>query len=224
MIPNQWYVILESKEVKPGKPVGVLRMGERLVLWRDEQGRLACLRDLCPHRGAALSAGKCLGGQVQCPFHGFEYDASGRCVVVPANGRKAAPPKVMQARAYPVREAHGFVYLWWGEARVDAQLPPLPFFDTIDEPRYAQFTFRDPWPTHYSRATENQLDVVHLPFVHYNTIGRGNQTLVHGPFNCLTVASDCCDLLELWYLNEVDHGQRLLRPNEISRPDRHPLI
>jgi phenylpropionate dioxygenase-like ring-hydroxylating dioxygenase large terminal subunit len=224
MIPNQWYVILESNEVKRSKPVGVLRMGERLVLWRDEQGRLACLRDLCPHRGAALSAGKCLGGQVQCPFHGFEYDASGRCVVVPANGRKAAPPKVMQARAYPVREAHGFIYLWWGEARVDAHLPPLPFFDTIDEPRYTQFTFRDPWPTHYSRAIENQLDVVHLPFVHYNTIGRGNQTLVHGPFNCLTVASDCCDLLELWYLNEVDHGQRPLRPSEISRPDRHPLI
>ena len=55
MIPNQWYVILESKEVKPGKPIGVLRMDERLVLWRDTQGRLACSRDLCPHRGAAES-------------------------------------------------------------------------------------------------------------------------------------------------------------------------
>ena len=38
MIPNQWYVILESNEVKPGKPVGVTRMGEKLVLWRDSQG------------------------------------------------------------------------------------------------------------------------------------------------------------------------------------------
>ncbi len=100
----------------------------------------------------------------------------------------------------------------------------MPFFDTINEPRYAQFTFRDPRPTHCSRAIENQLDVVPLPFVHYNTIGRGNQTLMHGPYNCLTVVSGCRDLLELWYLNEADHGQRPLKPSEIAQPDRHPLI
>ena len=110
-----------------------------------------------------------------------EYDAAGRCVLIPALGRKAAPPKVMQARAYPVQEAHGFIYLWWGKAPVAGNFPPLPFFDTIEEARFAQITFRDPWATHYSRVIENQLDVVHLPFVHYNTIGRGNRTLVNGP-------------------------------------------
>ena len=114
MIPNQWYVILESREVRAGQLVGVTRMGEKLVLWRDAQGKLACLGDHCPHRGAALSLGKCLGERVLCPFHGFEYDASGRCRVVPASGYQAPAPKIMQARAYPVREAHGFVYLWWG--------------------------------------------------------------------------------------------------------------
>ena len=57
MISNQWYGILESKEVKLGKPVGVTRMGEKLVLWRDTQGQVTCQSDLCPHRGVALSAG-----------------------------------------------------------------------------------------------------------------------------------------------------------------------
>jgi phenylpropionate dioxygenase-like ring-hydroxylating dioxygenase large terminal subunit len=226
MIPNQWYVILESKEVKPGKLVGVRRMGEKLVLWRDAQGQVACLSDRCPHRGAALSAGRvaCQGSQVQCPFHGFEFDAAGRCQLIPAIGRKAGPPKVMQARAYPVREAHGFIYLWWGEAPAPAVLPPLPFFDTLDEARYSQITFRDPWATHYSRAIENQLDVVHLPFVHYNTIGRGNRTLVNGPLTRITPMPGHSDLLELWVYNDLDHDQQPLKPHEIPEPVRHPFL
>ena len=54
MIRNQWYVVLESQEVKH-KPIGVTRMGEKLVFWRDAQGQVHCLRDRCAHRGAALS-------------------------------------------------------------------------------------------------------------------------------------------------------------------------
>ena len=51
MIPNQWYAILESNEVKPGRPVAVKRMGERLVFWRDTRGNVTCMRDLWPRRG-----------------------------------------------------------------------------------------------------------------------------------------------------------------------------
>jgi phenylpropionate dioxygenase-like ring-hydroxylating dioxygenase large terminal subunit len=225
MIPNQWYVILESKEVKAGKPVGVTRMGEKLVLWRDAQGQLACLGDRCPHRGAAFSVGQCLNGRVQCPFHGFEYDATGRCRVVPANGYQTPAPKVMQARAYPVREAHGFIYLWWGpQPANEAALPLLPFFDSIDESAFSSITFQDPWATHYSRAIENQLDVVHLPFVHYNTIGRGHRTLVNGPLTRLTPMSGHSDLLELWVYNDVDRGQRPLEPAEMPAPARRPFL
>jgi phenylpropionate dioxygenase-like ring-hydroxylating dioxygenase large terminal subunit len=225
MIPNQWYVILEAKEVKTGKPVGVTRMGEKLVLWRDAQGRLACLRDFCPHRGAALSLGACLGDQLQCPFHGFEYDASGRCRVVPAIGAQSPAPKVMQARAYPVREAHGFIYLWWGPQPLSvADLPPLPFFESIDEKAFSALTFRDPWATHYSRAIENQLDVVHLPFVHFNTIGRGHRTLVNGPLTRLTPMPGHSDLLELWVYNDIDHGQRPLKPSDLPEPARRPFL
>ncbi|MGA7605392.1 MAG: Rieske (2Fe-2S) protein, partial [Anaerolineales bacterium] len=74
MIPNQWYISLESKEVKKGKPVGFTRMGEKIVAWRDSQGNLSVMSDLCPHRGVALSLGKLKGDCIQCPFHGFEYD------------------------------------------------------------------------------------------------------------------------------------------------------
>jgi phenylpropionate dioxygenase-like ring-hydroxylating dioxygenase large terminal subunit len=217
MIPNQWYVILESNQVKPGKPVGVTRMGEKLVLWRDERGQVTCMADLCPHRGVALSIGKLIGVCVECPFHGFQFDTSGRCTLIPANGKNAAPPKVFQVnRVYPTREAHGLIYIWWGEPKDD--LPPLPWFDSIDD-SFSYSTLCDPWATHYSRAIENQLDVVHLPFVHHNTIGRGNRTLVNGPLSRVQG-----DLLELWVYNVLDEGQTPLKASELPEPQRRPFL
>jgi len=217
MIPNQWYVILESSEVKTGKPVGVTRMGEKLVLWRDSQGQVTCMADLCPHRGVALSIGKLMGDCVECPFHGFQYDTSGCCTLIPANGKNATPPKAFQVkRVYPTREAHGFIYLWWGDPL--AEYPPLPWFDSIDD-SFSYSTLRDPWPTHYSRAIENQLDVVHLPFVHHNTIGRGHRTLVNGPLSRVRG-----DLLELWVYNVLDEGQAPIRASELPEPQRRPFL
>jgi len=221
MIRDQWYAVLESKEVRAGKPVAVTRMGEKLVFWRDPSGRLACLADHCPHRGVALSAGKLTGECLQCPFHGFEFDASGACRRVPANGKNAAPPKAMHTTAYPVREAHGLVYLWWGEPR--EAYPPLPFFDEIGE-GFVYSTLKDHWATHYSRAIENQLDVVHLPFIHATTIGRGNRTLVNGPLTRVKHCYPADNLLELWVYNELDEGQTPLRASQIPEPTRHPFL
>ena len=79
MIRNQWYSVLESKGVG-ARPVGVTRMGERLVFWCYGDG-VNCLRDQCVHRGAALSAGVVVDGEIQCPFHGLRYArASGRSI------------------------------------------------------------------------------------------------------------------------------------------------
>lgn len=83
MIRNQWYVVLESDEVK-AQPVGGTRLGEKMVLRRDQTGKVLAAVDHCPHRGVALSAGKIMDGHLQCLFHGFEYNATGECVLIPA--------------------------------------------------------------------------------------------------------------------------------------------
>ncbi|GAB4484813.1 MAG: aromatic ring-hydroxylating dioxygenase subunit alpha [Anaerolineales bacterium] len=221
MIPNQWYAILESDEIKPGKIIGVTRMGEKMVAWRSPRGELSLMSDLCPHRGVALSAGNLVGDCIQCPFHGFEFDTSGKCTLIPANGRGAEIPKAMRSKSYVVREAHGLVYIWWGEPR--ESYPPLPFFEAIDEGMvYA--TLRDPWAAHYSRAIENQLDVVHLPFVHRTTIGRGNRTLVNGPLVRVEHSFPEDTLLNIWVYNELDSGQKPKRASELPEPARHPFL
>lgn len=216
MIPNQWYAVLESKEVPRYRPVGAVRMGEKLVFWRDGQRRVACQRDQCAHRGAALSAGKIVGDCIECPFHGLQYDTAGRCHLIPANGRITAVPERFQVHSYTTEEAHGFVWLWWGQPRPD--LPALPWFDDLDD-SFAYATFRDHWTVHYSRAIENQLDAAHLPFVHHNTIGRGGRTLVDGP---LVKVED--DRLLVWVYNRADDGTAPLKPQDIPEPDNPALL
>jgi phenylpropionate dioxygenase-like ring-hydroxylating dioxygenase large terminal subunit len=216
MIPNQWYAILESREVPRDRPVGVTRMGERLVFWRDSRGEVVCQRDQCAHRGAALSAGKVVGDCVECPFHGLRYDAAGRCQLIPANGKVTPVPERFQVHTYPTRDAHGFLWLWWGEAREN--MPSLPWFDDLgDDFPYASFT--DHWTVHYSRAIENQLDVAHLPFVHCNTIGRGGRTLIDGPVTKLEN-----DRLRVWVYNRKDDGTAPLKPQDLPEPDTPALL
>jgi phenylpropionate dioxygenase-like ring-hydroxylating dioxygenase large terminal subunit len=67
MIRNQWYVVLESDEVKT-QPLGVTRLGEKMVFWRDQVGKVHAAVDRCPHRGVALSVGKIKDSNLQCPF------------------------------------------------------------------------------------------------------------------------------------------------------------
>jgi len=221
MIPNQWYAILESNEVKKGKTVGVTRMGESLVAWRDTSGKVTVMADKCPHRGVALSVGKLIGDCVQCPFHGFQYDTSGTCKLVPAIGRNADPPKALHVMTYPTREEHDFIYIWFGEPRAD--LPPVPWFESIPD-TMVYSTLKDHWASHYSRAIENQLDVVHLPFVHYNTIGRGNRTLVNGPVAKEKSHWPGDHLINLWVYNEADEGQKPKKASELPEPARHPQL
>jgi phenylpropionate dioxygenase-like ring-hydroxylating dioxygenase large terminal subunit len=212
VIPNQWYVVLDAKEVKD-KPVGVTRMGEKLVFWRNDTGDLSCLRDRCVHRGVQLSKGRVMSrGCLQCPFHGFEYDASGRVVKIPANGQAAPVPERFRVHSYPTYERHGFIWIWWGENPPDDLAPPR-FFEDIDR-SFSYGQVHDPWDAHYSRVIENQLDVVHLPFVHYNTIGRGCRTLVDGPV--VQWVGD--DMFYFYVYNRVEDGSPPRRPQDIT-PD-----
>ncbi len=232
MIRNQWYVILESREVKK-KMKAVRRLGEQLVLWRDENNKVHCLVDRCCHRGAALSAGKLLETGLQCPFHGLEYQGDGSCNCIPANSRNAVVPQNFRVPSYPVHEECGWIWIWWGTGsssknRKDEYLkisgltinssidPPQhtpEYFQDIDK-EFSHATVKDNWKTHYSRVLENQLDVVHLPFVHHNTIGRGNRTVVDGP----GVEWKNNRMLYTYVFNRKDDGTPPRKPDEVPVP------
>ncbi|MEZ4834449.1 MAG: aromatic ring-hydroxylating dioxygenase subunit alpha [Caldilineaceae bacterium] len=216
MIPNQWYAIAESSEIKAGDMKGMRRMGQDLVLWRNSAGELSCMLDLCPHRGAALSGGKVLGDCIECPFHGFQYDVQGQGQFIPANGKNAPVPKVFRVQTFVVQEAQGFVWFWNGEPR--DEYPPVPWFEDLDDSfEYGSIAVK--WDSHYTRSIENQLDVSHLPFVHKNSIGRGNRTLVNGPY--VTLENDT---IQVWVDNRVDDGTPPTKPTKMPEPKRPALL
>ena len=208
MIYNQWYIILESKELKKNKPLRVQRFNEHLVMWRDENNNVCCIADKCCHRGVSLSCGKIINGKLECPFHGFIYDKSGKVLMIPAIGKNKPTPETMKVQDYTTYEAFGFIWIWWGDAAKKTQEPY--FFKELENFSYS--SFKDHWSVHYSRAIENQLDVVHLPFVHKTTIGRGNKTLVHGP-----VVTREEELITFYVYNIQDDGNTVpLKPDEIT--------
>jgi phenylpropionate dioxygenase-like ring-hydroxylating dioxygenase large terminal subunit len=212
MIPKQWYVVMDSTQVRD-KPVGVVRMGEKLVFWRNSSGKVSCLRDKCAHRGVQLSKGKIIGDHIQCPFHGLEYESSGRVTVIPADGKNTPVPDRFRVLSYPTYETHSFIWIWWGENPPEDLQPPR-FFTDIDASLSYGRTY-DYWNAHYSRVIENQLDAAHLPFVHYNTIGRGNRSIVDGPlFQWLDG-----DMFYVFVHNRVDDGTPPLKPEQMPTPD-----
>ena len=214
MIYNQWYVILESREVKANKTIKVTRLNETMVLWRDKQNKVCCIADRCCHRGASLSCGKLVNGKVECPFHGFLFDSQGKVKLIPANGKNATIPESQQVNAYITYENYGLIWIWYGDNNKKTDEPF--FFKELADMSYS--TFIDPWNAHYSRCIENQLDVVHLPFVHKTTIGAGNKTLVNGP-----VVVREGEMITFYVDNTLDDGQtKPLKPEEI--PDYEKLF
>jgi len=171
MIPDRWYPILETAKLRR-RPVGVERLGRRLVLWRDARGAAVAMPAACPHRGASLAQGRVRDGEIACPWHGFRFDARGDCTRMPCEGEDAAPPRAMRALPYPVRERYGLVWLYHREDEAEprdeaAPLPEIPFFDDLvgSEVRgTSQASYVLPY--HYSRMVETNLDLHHSPFVH----------------------------------------------------------
>src|SRR5688572_5731888 len=106
---NYWYPALRSRRLR-GKPVGVRLLGEDLVFNRVD-GKAYAMQGRCPHRGAPLAMGSCIGaGVITCRYHGFSFDVkSGQCVAVLTEGPESPTPAKLRATTYPVEERQGFV-------------------------------------------------------------------------------------------------------------------
>ncbi|NIP67884.1 MAG: Rieske 2Fe-2S domain-containing protein, partial [Planctomycetales bacterium] len=92
------------------QPSKARMLGHDFVVFRDSAGQAHCLSDTCVHRGAALSGGKRRGDCVQCPYHGWQFDAEGRCRSIPSLGPGHKVPPRARIDAYPTVERYGLVF------------------------------------------------------------------------------------------------------------------
>ncbi len=170
LIPNQWYPIFDAARLARRRPVGVKRLGIQLVLWRDAAGSVVAMPDKCSHRAARLSLGKVRDGCLECPFHGLRFNASGRCVLIPANGIDATVPHAFDIQPALVREAHGLIWYWHGAPGLATAAETVPWIPEGPEPSSRANTVERDYPVSYLRIMENFGDMHHVPFVHRTTI------------------------------------------------------
>lgn len=164
-LPAGWYVVAAANEVKGQKPLALKCFGQDIVLWRDRNGAVVSMLDRCPHRSAKLSCGAVRDNVIECGFHGFQFDASGQCQLVPETQKAAANLKVETMK---VSERHGFIWIWYGDSKPTSEIA---WFEELSSGNWSYSQQSTQWPIHVTRCIENQLDYAHLPYVHRNTIG-----------------------------------------------------
>ena len=177
--PEGWYFVATRQAVLKDKLIQKTWMGENVVVWCDDDGRVCVAEAICPHLGADLgpAAGGCVrDGRLLCPFHGYEFDATGQCVATPF----AEPPKTAKLRVFETQEILGLIFAWWGTGGREPQWS-LPV-GTLDAEGWSGFeisTLR--FPGHPQETTENSVDLAHLRYVHgYDNVEPVEQALVDG--------------------------------------------
>lgn len=176
---NVWYVAAASREIADGQVIARTICDLPLALFRNLKGEPAALLDRCPHRLYPLSQGVVTESGLRCGYHGLEFDAGGRCTHIPSQDE--IPPNA-RVDAYPVREAHGLIWIWPGDPAL-AEDTPLPAFETgegylagldfscLDES--GEWGVAGPHlieiDANFMLAVDNLLDLTHVAFIHAKT-------------------------------------------------------
>jgi phthalate 4,5-dioxygenase oxygenase subunit len=165
-----WQPVALADEFNPAldprmaeRPVKAVRiLGQDLVLFKDARGQWGLLDRDCPHRGADLSFGRNEGDGLRCPFHGWKFDVTGRCLGTPAEPTGSKLCERVRQRSYPVLEKSGILFGWFGEG----EPPPFPAFDCFVAPASHTFAFKGLWQCNWLQAFEVGIDPAHPSFLH----------------------------------------------------------
>ncbi len=166
-LQNAWYVAAWGHELGD-RPLARTILGEPLVLCRSADGAAFALEDRCCHRNFPLSKGTRVPEGIQCGYHGFTFDRTGRCIRIP--GQKVVPP-CAAVRAWPVVEQWRWVWVWMGDPE-KADPARIPDLWMNDDPGWA-VSEGDPLRVrgHYQLVIDNLMDGSHVTFVHKGTLG-----------------------------------------------------
>ena len=165
-VRNAWYVAAWSEEITR-EPLARTILGEELVFYRAQNGKPVALADRCANRAYPLSAGRLVGDNIQCGYHGFEYNCQGACVRVPAQER--IPPRARVA-SYPLIESCRCVWIWMGDPE-RARGVPVPDTHWMTDPAWDRVTHTRLFACSAGLLHDNLLDLTHEAFLHHTSIG-----------------------------------------------------
>ena len=168
LIREYWIPCLLSTELPSPDcpPLRVMLLCERLIAFRDSQGRVGLLEEACPHRGTSLFLAHNESSGLRCAYHGWKFDVTGACLEIPTEPPDSPLKRRMRARAYPCIERGGIVWAYLGPRSVP---PPLPDLEANpdDGPGEVDATLVQ---NNWLQSLEGDVDIAHLPFVHADNL------------------------------------------------------
>ncbi len=160
-----WIPALGAQEVgaPDSPPVRVKLLSERLLAFRDTQGRAGVIDEFCAHRGVSLWFGRNEENGLRCPYHGWKYDVTGRCLEVPSEPAESGFCNKIRLKSYPCAELGDVIWIYMGPSELK---PPLPEFEWALVPSAHRFVSKRTQECNYLQAMEGGIDSAHVSFLH----------------------------------------------------------
>ena len=202
-LSQHWFPVAVAADVEAA-PVAARLLDIDLVLFQGAEG-VTVARDLCPHRGMALSKGWVEGGQIICPYHGLHFDGGGRCTAIPSQPDGIIPGR-LSLHVFPSVERFGLIW-----TSLAGGAPTLPAFEAWDDPAFQQIVC----PVidiagAAGRQVEGFLDVAHFAWAHTTTFGDRSNPVV--PDYTVQRTEDGVRVEYLSNVSNYDPTQRHLAP------------
>jgi phenylpropionate dioxygenase-like ring-hydroxylating dioxygenase large terminal subunit len=162
LMRRYWVPALMSNEIAEpdGPQVKVQLLGEKLLAFRNTDGKACLISEFCSHRGVSLFFGRNEENGIRCAYHGLKFDGDGKCVEVPAAPKAC---EHMHIKGYPCVERGGIVWAYMGPAEKKPEPPEL---EWCNLPESHVFVSKRIQYTNYLQAMEGGIDTSHVSFVH----------------------------------------------------------
>lgn len=179
---RHWLPALLAEEL-PGNdcpPVRVKLLSERMVAFRDSQGKLGLIDEFCAHRGVSLWFGRNEDCGLRCPYHGWKFDTTGQCTEIPSEPEHSRFPSKVKLKSYPLVERGGVLWAYMGPPELQ---PPLPEWEFATVPAKQSFSSKRLQECNWLQALEGGIDSSHVSWLHRGNLNtdplfkgaRGNQ-------------------------------------------------
>jgi phenylpropionate dioxygenase-like ring-hydroxylating dioxygenase large terminal subunit len=157
-------ILMESELPEPDcPPVRVKALSERLLAFRDSNGKLGLIDEFCPHRGVSLWFGRNEECGLRCPYHGWKFDVTGQCIDVPSEPVESGYARKIKLKSYPLVAGGGMLWTYMGPPE---EQPPFPGFEWLNLPDGHLFVSKRLQECNYLQAMEGGIDSSHVSWLH----------------------------------------------------------
>jgi phthalate 4,5-dioxygenase oxygenase subunit len=165
-----WVPALLAEELPENEcpPVRVKLFSERLLAFRDTEGKYGLIDEFCAHRGVSLWFGRNEEHGLRCPYHGWKYDTTGQCIDVPSEPIESGFCKKIKLKSYPLVKIGPVLWTYMGPPE---KQPPLPEWEFSLVPDEQTFISKRLQESNWLQAMEGGIDSSHVSFLHRGDLG-----------------------------------------------------